>query len=305
MISKKLKIGDTIGVIAPASAEKTELIHEGIHYLESLGYKVKTGDHIYDRWGYFAGKDEDRASDLIKMLADDEVNMILCIRGGYGTVRILPYVPIELFKSNPKIIAGFSDITILLNWVSQKTGLVTFHSPMATSNLKDSITLNSFINTLSRGTMPYEIINPQDKPLNILKTGTASGKLSGGNLCLMCNSLGTPYEIDTKDKILFIEEIGEAPFRIDRYLTQLLLSGKLQQCKGIILGQFKGCELSHYERSLTLKQIFEDRLLNLNIPVIENLSSGHDYPKLTLPIGAEVLLDAFNGKLIVEKPVVC
>lgn len=304
MLCKKLEKGDTIGVISPAFAQDSESIDNGINFLKSLGYNVKKGNHIYDRWGYFAGRDKDRAQDLKDMLLDGEVNMILCNRGGYGTSRILPYIPVNLFKDNPKIIAGFSDVTILLNWVFQQTGLITFHSPMVTSNFEDEITLKSFIGTLSNSTSSYEIKNPESIPLKVLQSGTAEGLLCGGNLCLMCNSIGTPYEIDTRDKIIFIEDVGEEPFRIDRYLTQLLLAKKLQQCNGIILGQFKGCELPHYKRSLTLDEIIEDRLLNLGIPVISSLSSGHDYPKLTLPIGAKVFLDGKNGKLIVKEKVV-
>lgn len=202
MLCEKLKTGDTIGIVSPAYAQDAKTIDEGISYLESLGYNIKKGKHIYNRLGYFAGTDEDRAQDLKDMMLDNEVDMVLCARGGYGTARILPYLPIELFKDNPKILAGFSDITILLNWISQETGYVTFHSPMVTSNLKDDITRNSFIGTLSDCTSAYEVKNPEGNDLKILKPGTASGILCGGNLCLMCTSIGTPYEVEDRKSVV-------------------------------------------------------------------------------------------------------
>lgn len=304
LIGKRLNPFNTIGIVAPASAEKRETIDEALKTLKSLGINYKCGKHIYDKWGYFAGKDEDRAADFIDMLKDPDVTMILCLRGGYGCIRILPYIDTALIKKNPKIIAGFSDITVLLNHITKKTGLITFHSPMVTSNLKDKDTFNSFIDTITKGYEPYNIKNPETIPSKTLIKGIAEGKLAGGNLTLMASSLGTPYEIDTSDKILFIEEVAEEPYKIDRALTQLLLAGKLQKCKGFILGQFTNCSLPHYERSFTVEEVINDRLIPLGKPTISNFMSGHDYPKLTLPIGAKVKLDADYGIISVLEKVV-
>lgn len=304
LLGKRVTPFDTIGIVAPASAEKKETIDESLKILKNLGFNYKCGKHIYDKWGYLAGKDEDRASDFITMLKDPTINMILCLRGGYGSIRILPYLNPSLLKKNPKIIAGFSDITVLLNYITKATGLITFHSPMVTSNLKDEETFKSFVDTFTHGYEPYEIKNPESIPYKTLINGDAEGKLVGGNLTLMCSSLGTPYEIDTQDKILFIEDVAEEPYRIDRGLTQLLLAGKLQKCKGFILGQFKDCSLPHYERSLTLQEIFEDRILPFKKPTISNFMAGHDYPRLTLPIGAKVKLDADLGIINVLEKVV-
>jgi len=240
----------------------------------------------------------------MEMFKNKAVDMILCIRGGYGSSRLLPYLDYDVIKRNPKIFAGFSDITVFLNLFYEKCNLTTFHSPMGTSDLEDTETLKSFMFTFMEGYKPYTIKNPSEFETLCIVPGIVEGDLIGGNLGLICNSLGTPYETDMKDKILFIEEVSEAPYRVDRILTQLLLANKLQQCKGIILGQFKDCDLPHYERSLTLEEVLQDRLYNLGIPMFSGFCSGHDYPKLTLPIGARVKINAETGVIQVMEAVV-
>jgi len=304
MLGKRLCLGDTIGLISPASPENFEAIKKSILFLENQGFNVVEGKHLYDKWGYLAGKDEDRASDLMEMFENQVIDMILCIRGGYGSSRLLPYLDFEVIKKHPKIFAGFSDITVFLNLFSEKCNLTTFHSPMGSSNLEDSETFKSFMLTFMEGYKPYTIKNPPGYATKCIIPGVAEGNLVGGNLSLLGHSLGTPYEIDMKDKILFIEDVGEAPYRVDRILTQLLLAKKLQQCSGIILGQFTDCDLPHYERSLTLQEVFEDRLNNLGMPIFSGFCSGHSYPKLTLPIGAKVKIDAQTGTIEVMEAVV-
>lgn len=305
MLGKRLLPGATIGVVSPASPEKPESIKKGIALLNSLGFNVKEGKHIYDKWGYLAGSDEDRACDIMDMFMDNEVDMILCIRGGYGTMRMLQYIDLDIVKHNPKIFAGFSDVTTLLNSFAQKCGLITFHSPMATSKLDDELTLKSFLSTLENGYVPYTLENPAGTELKSEVEGIiCEGTLIGGNLSLIAGTVGTPYEIDTKDKILFIEDVGEPPYRIDRMLTQLHLAGMLQKCKGFLLGQFTNCTLPHYERSLTLEEVIADRILSLNKPTVSNFMSGHSYPKLTIPIGVKVRLDTTHPHIDVLNPVV-
>lgn len=305
MIAKRLEFGDTIGIIAPASPEKEdETVKKGIDFIKSLNFNVKVGKHIYDRYGYLAGKDKDRAEDLMDMFLDPEVKMVLCCRGGYGTMRMLNYVDFDEIKKHPKIFAGFSDITTLLNQIYQRCKIVTFHSPMATSNLKDEATLKSFLFSIMSGTSSYTIKNPEGYPIKCPVKGTAEGTLVGGNLSLIAATMGTKYEIDTENKILFLEDVGEEPYSIDRMLTQLELAGKLQECQGFILGQYKNCTLPHYERSLTLDQIFEEKILSLNKPTLKDFSSGHSYPKLTLPIGAKVKLDCNKGEIDILQAVV-
>jgi muramoyltetrapeptide carboxypeptidase len=305
LLGKRLKIGDTIGLVAPAGIESTDKIEKGIEKLKSLGFNIKTGKHIYDKWGYFAGKDEDRAEDIMSMFEDDEVHMVLCVRGGYGAMRIIPYLDFHKVKKNPKVFMGYSDITVLLNTMYQKEGLITFHGPMINSSLQVEETLESFLNTIMRGYEEYYIKNPVHMPMVSNTDKSAEGRIVGGNLSLICSVLGTPYEIDIKDKLLFIEEVGEAPYRIDRMLTQLQLTGKLKECAGIILGQFTDCDGEEEEKNIfTLSQVLEDRIMNLNKPVLTNFMCGHDNPKLVLPIGAKARLNCRKGEIEVLQAVV-
>ncbi|QGU93817.1 LD-carboxypeptidase [Clostridium bovifaecis] len=304
MIAKRLKFGDTIGLISPASPEDPDKIKQGIEFLKSQGFKIKEGNHLYDRWGYLAGSDKDRAEDFMNMFSDKEVDMILCVRGGYGSMRILPLLDFKIIKHNPKILVGFSDITIFLNVIASKSGFITFHGPMGSSNLQDTETLKSFLSTLMNGYRPYKLLNPSNINLNCNIRGITEGKIVGGNLSLISATLGTPYEIDTEDNILFIEDVGEQPYAIDRMLTHLHLAGKLKKCHGFILGQFTDCSLSNYERSLTLNEIIKDRILSLNKPTLSNFMSGHDYPKLTLPIGAKARIDCYRGEINILEAVV-
>lgn len=303
MKGKKLKYGDTIGVIMPASPEEDLKIKQHILFLGEMGFKIKEGVHIYDKYDYLAGEDSARAKDLINMFQDDEVDAIMCYRGGYGTMRILPYIDYDIIKMHPKIFIGYSDITTLLNSFYQKSGLITFHGPMVGSNLEDINTAESFFSTLMLGTSPYSINNPIESKEKYYGSCSASGEIVGGNLSLICSLLGTPYEIDTDNKILFIEEVGEPPYRIDRMLTQLVLSGKLQKCCGFIVGQFTDC-FSTSAASITVNDILLEKILNLNKPTVTKFMSGHDYPKLTIPIGAKVRIDLLNERIEVLESVV-
>ncbi|WP_139905912.1 S66 peptidase family protein [Clostridium thermarum] len=305
MLGNKLKYGDTIGVIAPASPEDRSVIEEKLTVLKELGFKIKAGKHLYDHKGFLAGDDIHRAEDLMSLFYASDIKMVLCFRGGYGTMRLLPHLDLDVIKSNPKIFMGFSDITVLLNIFYQKLGLITFHGPMVNSDLKDSTTLNSMLTTLMEGDRPYNIYNPPDTPLNYINfKDSVEGRIVGGNLALICSTLGTKYEINTDNKILFLEDVDEPPYKVDRMLTQLILSGKLHRCKAILLGQFTDCTLPHYERSLTLEEVIKDRIYNLGVPTCSNFMSGHGSPKLTLPIGAKVALDPnSNGIRVLEKVV--
>ncbi|MDV3428024.1 MAG: LD-carboxypeptidase, partial [Bacillota bacterium] len=281
MKGKNLKTGCTIGIISPASPLEKDEIEKGISFLKDLGYNVLEGDHIYDKYGYLAGRDIDRASDFNNMFKNKDVDMILCIRGGYGVNRILPFIDFGLIKKNPKIFVGFSDITSLLNVIYEKTGLITFHGPMLNSDF-DSVSLSSFRESLVCGTKPYVINNVDNSFGEGLKIksnpGETKGRLLGGNLALIVSLMGTPYDIDFKDNIIFMEDVGEEPYRIDRMLTSLELSGKLLDAAGFVIGQFTNCSLPHYEKSLTLEQVIEDKILSLNKPTIVNFQSGHSYP---------------------------
>ncbi len=300
-----LKKGDVIGIISPASSpDDFSRIENGVSYLESLGYRVKLGKHIYKRFGYLSASDEERAQDLNEMFADPEVRAIICVRGGYGTPRILDKVNYSVIKKNPKIFVGYSDITALQLAIFKKTGLITFSGPMLAVDIYsfDSYSEEFFWRILTSKSGKIELKNPDGVELIVLKPGKANGTLLGGNLSLLASIIGTKYQPDFKDAILLIEDIGEEPYRIDRYLSQLKNSGILNKIKGCILGQFTDCVPKEMGKSLTLEQIFEDYFGKLKIPVISNLSYGHIPQKLTLPIGADVKIDAKRGVItIVEK----
>ncbi|MCR1975736.1 LD-carboxypeptidase [Clostridium sporogenes] len=297
MLLKHLNKGDTIGIVSPASPIEKDVVLKNIQILKDLGFNIKLGTHIYDKCGYLSGKDIDRAKDLMDMFIDPSIDMILCSRGGYGSMRILPYLDFNIIKNNPKIFGGFSDITILLNYITSKCDFTTFHCPMLSSDFNNMYTLKSFLKPLMNDFPSYEISNPNFVPLLSKTNDIAEGELVGGNLSLICSTLGTPYEIDTVDSILFLEEISEPPYKIDRMLTQLILSGKIKSCSGLILGQFSNCNINNRGEGFSLDEVILDRLLPSNKPIIANLMSGHCDPNLTLPIGSKVRLDCKN-KLI-------
>jgi len=304
MIGKRLIKGFNIGLISPSSPENPEKIKESINFLKSQGFNIKEGKFLYEKVGYLAGEDRERAQDFMDMFKDETIDMILCMRGGYGSMRILPLIDYEIIRSNPKIFVGYSDITSLLNTINSRCGLITFHGPMGNSNFNDVDTLNSFLTTLMNGYRPYKLLNPLGIDLTRNIIGKATGKIVGGNLSLITATLGTPYEIDTKNNILFMEDINEQPYVIDRMLTQLHLSGKLHQCSGFIIGQFTGCSLPNYEKSLTINEVMLDKILSLNKPTLSNFMCGHDYPNLTLPIGVKAEIDCHKGEINILEPVV-
>ena len=289
---KKLERGDTIGLIGLANSVSKDKILETKEKIEKLGYKVKLGKHIFESWYSFAGKDENRLFDLNNFFEDTEVDAILCIRGGYGSIRIVEGLNFEMIKRNPKIFIGYSDITTIHSALNERCDLITFHGPMGASNFLDidEFTLKSFLESVTT-TSPMEIVNPI--PLKAITPGKAKGKVIGGNLITFMGDMGTPNELNFKDKILFIEEISEPTYKIDRALTQLLNSGKLKELKGIILGDFNNC-IQSAECDMPLMETLKDRLEGLEIPIIYNFKSGHCKPMVTLPLGIEVEIDCDN-----------
>jgi muramoyltetrapeptide carboxypeptidase len=302
-----LKKGDVIGIVSPASSpDDFTRIEQGVKYLESLGYRVKLGKHIFKRYGYLSSTDDERADDLNEMFADEKVKAIICVRGGYGTPRLLDKVDYNLIKKKPKIFVGYSDITALQLAIFKKTGLVTFSGPMLAVDIYsnfDSFAEDFFWRILTSREKKIEIKNPNGVELNTLKSGKATGTLLGGNLSLIASIMGTKYQPSFNDSVLVIEDIGEEPYRIDRYLSQLKNSGVLYKINACILGQFTDCAPKEPEKSLTLEQIFNDYLGNLRIPVISNLSYGHIPQKLTLPLGARVRVDAKRQKITIIESV--
>lgn len=282
-----LKPGDTIGIAASSSPFNKEDFLSGVANLEKLGFKVFYQDDIFDKNRYLAGSDERRGKELIQLIADPNIKAILFARGGYGLLRLLPLLDRIKITSLPKIILGYSDITSLLIYLHQVYGWVSFYGPVVAKDFStplNSQTLESFIKAVTE-TNP---LNPFCfSETETLKGGKAKGILVGGCLSLVVASLGTPYEINTKDKILFLEDVNEKPYSIDRLLTQLLLAGKLDEVRGILFGHFsKGGDLFHIQEAIV------DVLQNISVPVLSNFPAGHGPVKITLPLGVELELDA-------------
>lgn len=301
----KLKPGSNIGVIAPASScYNEESIYSGLNFLKETGFNVIVGDTVYKRNGYLSGSDSERADDINKFFRRKDIDGIICLRGGYGTLRILNMLDYDAISQNPKVFVGYSDITAIHIAINRLCRIVTFHGPMISSlsSEMDEFTKQSLFRTITASETPGEVKNPEGQgPIKIMTGGSSEGELIGGNLSLITSSIGTPYEIDTCGKILLLEDVGEEPYRVDRMLTQLLLAGKLQSCAGIILGQWTDCEPKHPETSLSLGEVLEDRLSNLGIPVLYNLSCGHGNVKITIPLGVEATITC-DGRFFIEEP---
>jgi muramoyltetrapeptide carboxypeptidase len=290
----KLNIGDKVAVVAPSSpASKSQLASVEIN-MKQLGLNYEMLPSCYESHGHFSGTDDIRAKDINEAFSNDKYKGIICLKGGYGTPRILPLLDYELIKKNPKVFLGYSDITGLHMVLNNKCDLVTFHGPMASSSIKDDYTLNF----IKRAIMIDEAIgiynNENNEKLVSLVDGYCEGELIGGNLSLLVSTLGSPFEIDTKGKILFIEEVSESNYRIDRMLTSLMLAGKFKDCSGVILGSFSNChpeEVKGKKQDLDLVTIFNEIISPFNKPIVMNFIAGHVYPQPTLPFGTKVILD--------------
>ena len=303
---RRLAEGDTIGLIAPASnAAEDEKIRFTVDLVRSLGFRVKEGKYLYRRNQYLAGSDRERAEDVNTMFGDDDVDAIFCTRGGYGTPRILPYLDYDLIADNPKVMLGFSDNTAILCAIQVKTGLIGFHGPHMGQNLSE-YTLAEFKKVLMSpspttfiGQAPAietrEGFVERNNRTTRINGGTATGHLIGGNLSLVATLIGTPYEPDFRGSILFLEDTNEAPYRIDRMLTQLWLAGKLQQVAGIVFGKFTKAE--DEGNTFSVEEVIRDRCEPLGIPVIRGLMIGHVNDKTVVPIGLQARLDADAGTL--------
>lgn len=303
-----LKVGDKIGVIAPSSRLKQEQIDTAVKQIEGFGMVPVLSKHVAAHNGYLAGKDDERADDINEMFADKSIKAIWCGRGGYGSTRILHMLDYKAIKKNPKPFIGYSDISAYHIAMYQKTGLITFHGPIPSGMMKGN-TLEEFQKlffmnqpidydfkkmTLVGDTTKYDV-------LETLRPGIAKGRLMGGNLTVVSSMVGMPYAPDFKDTIAFFEDIEEQPYRIDRMLTQLIHGSNLGKAKGILLGQFTNCQAKDPENSFTLVEALKDRLLPLGIPILAGAPFGHVPDNLTIPVGAEAILDATNHRVKIEK----
>ena len=304
-----LRPGNVIGLITPASPsfEGNRSKIEAKLNLESLGFNVKFAKNILKKRGYLAGTVQERISDIHEMFADPEVKAIMAIRGGYGSAQLLPHLDYKLIKKNPKIFVGYSDVTSLLLGIHKKTDLVTFHGPMATSTFTD-YTKKYFLDTLGK-TEPVGLINSAQfssgaNPIDLVwsyNKGVGEGRLIGGNSTLLQTTIGTPYEFNTDEAILFIEEIGEEPYDLDRMLHHFKQAGKFDKCRGVFFDRLDSAKPANYEpafnSTLSVEEIIEDVFKDFDFPVCVGFSIGHIKDKPTLPLGIKTRLDADKGKI--------
>lgn len=294
-----LPAGGVIGLIAPAGPAQLDL-DSATQWMHARGYQLRVFPGVWEKNGYLAGSDAARAGDLHAAFADDSIDAIFCLRGGYGSPRLLDSIDFELLRRHPKPFVGYSDITALHLAITRYAGFVTFHGPMLNADLlgnKQSPTESSLLRMLS-GQQPRLLSHPDEYPLITVAPGCASGRLLGGNLSLICATIGSPFELDDQDAILFIEDVNEPLYRVDRLLTHLRLAGKLNRLRGVLVGDFAGVDLS------ALVQLLRQELGPLGIPVLAGWRSGHCDPNLTLPLGACVRLDADRQQLTLEQDVV-
>jgi muramoyltetrapeptide carboxypeptidase len=307
-----LREGDVVGLITPATAvtdpDRLALVERTMKY---FGLRVKMGRHVGRRRGYLGGTAQERLDDLHEMFRDPEVKAVFPIRGGYGSTHLLDRIDYSLLRSHPKVFVGYSDITAMHLAIQKRAGLVTFHGPMPLADFTD-YTQSWFRRALFDAQPPGALGNPPEtnqlRPAHTLRTvrpGKARGRLTGGNLTLISTTLGTPYEIETAGRILFLEDTGEEPYSIDRMLTQLRLAGKLEAAAGVIFGECSECRPRQFQPSfdstLSLGEVVDDILGKLDIPVLSGLTVGHTGDQLTLPLGVAASLDAEKGELTLEE----
>jgi muramoyltetrapeptide carboxypeptidase len=306
---KRLKRGDLIGVISPSSSpDDITRIEKGVRYLESSGYKVIVGKNVGQNYGYLAGTDEQRIDDLHSMFGNREVKAVFCVRGGYGSPRLLDKIDYRLIERNPKIFVGYSDITALQLALLAKTGLITFAGPMIAVDFYDTInpyTEEIFWRLLTSNKKFGKINLPGNEKIFTIVKGKTKGKIAGGNLSTFAALSGTKYTPQMKNKILLLEEINEAPYRIDRMINQLRLTGILKNVSGVILGAFVECyESDANKRTLTLSEVIADYFGKLKVPVVYNFPHGHIKNNITVPIGINLKINTSRGIIeIVESAV--
>jgi muramoyltetrapeptide carboxypeptidase len=305
----RLRPGQTIGLISPsgptsaASATTPELLEAARANLSQAGFRTVVAPHALDVRGYLAGVDADRAADLQAMFEDPAIHAVLCIRGGYGAMRLLDVLDYDLVRRHPKIFVGYSDITALHLAFSRLAGLVTFHGPMATALARrDGHDLDHLLRAVTRADPLGRLVNPPGGPeIETLVPGVAEGPLIGGNAALLTSLLGTPYLPRLEGAVLFLEDILDSTYRLDRKLMALRLAGVLRKVDGIVIGE---CRLRAEPKdpSLSIREILEDLIVPLGKPAIYGLACGHGTDHLTLPIGVRARLDAARGALSIEDP---
>ncbi|MFO8049355.1 MAG: LD-carboxypeptidase [Desulfosudaceae bacterium] len=284
----------TIGIAAPAGAFDHERFRRGVAVLEHMGFKVRVPPGVFEKTRYLAGSDEHRAACLHDLFRDPAVEGILCARGGFGSLRILELLDFELIGNNPRVVAGFSDVSVLLAAILKKTGLVTFHAPVITSLAEAGPATREALLTAftSQTLIEYRAAGP------VITGGRASGFVCGGNLASLCHLVGTPFQLDCAGGLLFLEDINEPAYRVDRMLTQMRLAGALDKVAGVLLGRFTNCGHNRVIHEIVREHVGGD------IPLLAGLAAGHEGRNLTLPLGLKATMDAEQGTLRYDGPAV-
>ena len=297
----RLRPGDCIGVISPAAGVDAERLRRGCQALEELGFVVRLGEHVLARHRFLAGTDAQRAHELSAMFHDPTVKAIFCSRAGYGSGRLLPRLDFRLLAQRPKIFLGYSDVTLLLNAFVQQAGLVCFHGPLVAGEFADGLSARSqshLLGLLSHGTGQARLAFP-----TVIRSGMAEGRLLGGCLSVLTASLGTPFAAETRGCVLFLEDVGERPYRVDRMLTQLKQAGKLDGLAGVIFGEMSRCWEEPGELG-PLLAVVEDIFADSAYPVGFGLPAGHGGENFALPLGTRVRLDTERQELRFLEPAV-
>lgn len=302
---KILSAGSTIGIIAPAGPPNQARLKKGIAFLQKLGFRVRVFSQARKKTGYLAGDDRSRADAVNEAFADSNIKAVFCARGGYGSLRILPFIDFHIIKKNPKIFAGYSDITVLLLSIFNETGLVTFHGPMPAVEFgrpRKAYTADHFFESILSENPLGGIERPEGYKITTVEGGKARGRIVGGNLSLMTKLIGTGCLPSFRDKIAFFEDTEEEPYRIDGYLSQLFQATDFPQARGYVIGEFTRTE-SKYGSSAgwTVRQVIFDYFSGLKRPCIYGFPCGHGREKITIPMGIKVALDADRKRLVFEE----
>lgn len=314
-VPARLKAGDTVGLVAPANATfnsvELDIARES---LEALGLEVRVGAHLRDRHGYLAGEDRDRAADINAFFKDTSVSAVLPIRGGWGSARLLPYLDYEMIRRNPKVVVGYSDVTALLTALHTRGNLITFHGPNGMGRW-DAYSLDYFKRVLFGGEAvtfantprmtDNNVLTPTQNRIRTVTPGTARGRLLGGNLSVLAGIAGSPYMPDWNGAILFLEDVGEDIYRMDRMLTTLKLAGIFDKIRGFVFGTCSECGPGDGGfGALTFEELWADHIAPLKIPAWSGAMIGHGMPQWTLPVGAMVEIDATAGSIRMTAPAV-
>jgi muramoyltetrapeptide carboxypeptidase len=310
---KRLRPGMTVAVVAPSSpAQENEMVRYGLELVESFGFRSKPGKYLFERTQYLAGSDAQRAEDINTMFADPSVDAIMALAGGYGAMRILPLLDYEAIRRNPKPLIGYSDITALHCAIQRHSGLITYHGQTALSSFSE-YSVREFQRVLMHPEMNMEIgvLPPfregpgrvrRENRITMMVPGKARGRLIGGNLTLISCLMGTPYEPDFAGRLVFLEDVHESPYRIDRMLTQLVISGKLKQAAGLIFGKFTDADASG--NTFSLEHVLTDAAKAVGIPCARGVMIGHVEDQTVVPVGVEAAFDADSGALtLLETPI--